>query len=79
MDALFNSLTEAEKEATEHILALGRGIACTSQRQAQKSYPNLINNQLVYIDTWGGGSPSLRLTNKGEEFIKTFYTTFSKR
>lgn len=62
-----HQLTENEIEAIDYVLKFGRGLAVAKKKDLQ-DYPNLINNQLVYVDTWGG-SISLKATLKGEGFF----------
>ncbi len=59
-------LNENEKEVIDYILKAGRGLALKSKKEL-KDYPNLINNQLVYVDYWGG--VSLKATDKGKAFF----------
>lgn len=73
LDYIYNILNEAEKDALEYVLSKGRGLTCKTQKQAKESYPNLISREIVYLDTWGKLSCTLRLTTKGETFINQYY------
>lgn len=62
-----HQLTQHEIDVIDCVLKNGKGLAVKSKAQL-KDYPNLINNQLVYTDTWGG-SITLRPTTKGDAFF----------
>jgi hypothetical protein len=78
-------LTDLENEVWENVLSKGQGLALPSSKVANSDYPNLIGNDLVYIDSWGSGKTvSLKLTPKGElvalkEQLKKAKLTDSKR
>ena len=61
-----HQLTAHEIEVVDNVLKSGRGLAIKNKSQL-KEYPNLINNQLVYVDNWGG--ISLKATDKGTAFF----------
>ncbi len=62
-----HELADNEIEVIDNVLRHGKGLAVKNKRDLS-NYPNLINNQLVYIDTWGG-SISLKATTKGDGFF----------
>lgn len=64
---------EDEIEAWNVILTRGKNVSCKSKTAAEKDYPNLLKDGLVYINSLGSGtSVSLELTDKGiDEANKT--------
>ncbi len=64
-----HQLLPNEIEVIDNVLKHGRGL-CVRFKKDLADYPNLIDNQLVYIDNWGSGkSIVLKPTLKGEGFF----------